>query len=89
MAKYASRTGWPGEDVAPAQLMVTQTRDVLGAYADAGGDVTELSLEGVGHSAHLERPAQVRQALLERIGYVGRPQDPAPPTEAIILRSAD
>ena len=81
--------GWPGEDVAPAQLMVTQTRDVLGAYADAGGDVTELSLEGVGHSAHLERPAQVRQALLERIGYVGRPQDPAPPTEAIILRSAD
>lgn len=81
--------GWPGEEVAPAQLMVTQTRDVLGAYADAGGDVAEVALEGVGHSAHLERPVQFRQALLERIGYVGAPADPAPPTEAIILRSAD
>jgi len=81
--------GWPGDEVAPAQLMVTQTRDVLGAYADAGGDVTEVALEGVGHSAHLERPAQFRRALLERIGYVGAPADPAPPTEAIILRSAD
>lgn len=81
--------GWPGEEVAPAQEMVSQTRDVLGAYAAAGGDVTEVALEGVGHSAHLERPAEFRQALLERIGYVGAPADPAPPTEAIILRSAD
>jgi pimeloyl-ACP methyl ester carboxylesterase len=81
--------GWPGVEVAPAQEMVSQTRDVLGAYAAAGGDVTEVALEGVGHSAHLERPAQFRQALLARIGYVGTPADPAPPTEAIILRSAD
>jgi pimeloyl-ACP methyl ester carboxylesterase len=81
--------GWPGAEVAPAQEMVSQTRDVLGAYAAAGGDVTEVALEGVGHSAHLERPAQFRQALLARIGYVGTPADPAPPTEAIILRSAD
>lgn len=80
---------WPGADVAPAQEMVAQTRDVLGAYADAGGDVTEVALEGVGHSAHLERPAEFRRALLTRIGYVGTPADPAPPTEAIILRSAD
>ncbi len=89
LGQLAIIPGWPGEEVAPAQLMVTQTRDVLGAYADAGGDVTEVALEGVGHSAHLERPAQFRQALLERIGYVGAPADPAPPTEAIILRSAD
>jgi pimeloyl-ACP methyl ester carboxylesterase len=81
--------GWPGDEVAPAQPMVSQTRDVLGAYAAAGGDVTEIALEGVGHSAHLERPAQFRQALLARIGYVGTPSDPAPPTEAIILKSAD
>lgn len=81
--------GWPGEDVAPAQPMVTQTRDVLEAYAAAGGEVVELEIEGVGHSAHLERPAEFRRALLETIGYVGRPADPAPPTEAIILRSAD
>lgn len=81
--------GWPGSDVAPAQEMVSQTRDVLSAYADAGGDVVEITLEGVGHSPHLERPAEFRRALLTRIGYVGARQDPAPPTEAIILRSAD
>jgi pimeloyl-ACP methyl ester carboxylesterase len=81
--------GWPGADVAPAQEMIAQTRDVLGRYTDAGGRVTELAFEGVGHSPHLERPAQFRQALLEIIGYVGSHADPAPPTEAIILRSSD
>jgi len=81
--------GWPGEDVAPAQPMVTQTRDVLDAYAAAGGTVTELSVEGAGHSPHLERPAEVRQALLQAIGYVGPAAHPAPPTEAIIIKSAD
>jgi pimeloyl-ACP methyl ester carboxylesterase len=81
--------GWPGEEVAPAQQMVSQTRDVLARYAQAGGEVTEVSLEGVGHSPHLERPAEFRHGLLEVIGYVGHPHDPAPPTEAIILRSSD
>ncbi|WP_375385033.1 alpha/beta fold hydrolase [uncultured Microbacterium sp.] len=81
--------GWPGEEIAPAQLMVTQTRDVLDAYAAAGGQVTELNLEGVGHAPHLERPAEVRQALLQVIGYVGMAADPAPPTEAIIIPSSD
>jgi pimeloyl-ACP methyl ester carboxylesterase len=80
---------WPGSEVAPAQPMVSQTRAVLDAYAAGGGEVTELVLEGVGYSAHLERPALFRQALLSRIGYVGIPVDPAPPTETIILRSAD
>ncbi|MFJ4039335.1 alpha/beta hydrolase [Microbacterium sp. NPDC090007] len=81
--------GWPGADAAPAQPMVSQTRDVLAAYAEKGGEVTEVAVEGAGHSVHLERPAAFRRALLEHIGYVGRPADPAPPTEAIILRSAD
>lgn len=81
--------GWPGADIAPAQEMVSQTRDVLGRYADAGGSVTEIALEGVGHTPHLERPSEFRRALLEHIGYVGHRQDPAPPTETIILRSAD
>lgn len=80
---------WPGADVAPPQPMVSQTRDVLDAYAAAGGEVTEVVLDGVGHSPHLERPADFRHALLTVIGYVGTPLDPAPPTEAIILRSAD
>ncbi|GAA5202564.1 alpha/beta hydrolase [Microbacterium jejuense] len=89
LGKLGVIPGWPGDDVAPAQEMVSQTRDVLGRYADAGGVVTEVNLEGVGHSPHLERPAEFRHALLEAIGYVGRPHDPAPPTEAIILRSSD
>ncbi|QEV99134.1 alpha/beta hydrolase [Microbacterium caowuchunii] len=81
--------GWPGEEIAPAQPMVSQTRDVLDAYAARGGSVRELLLDGVGHTPHLESPAEVRRALLEVIGYIGRMQDPAPPTETIILRSAD
>lgn len=80
---------WPGAEVAPAQPMVSQTRDVLARYADRGGSVTEIALEGVGHTPHLERPAEVRRALLRVIGYVDQPANPAPPTEAIILKSAD
>jgi pimeloyl-ACP methyl ester carboxylesterase len=80
---------WPGADVAPPQEIVSQTRDVLDAYRAAGGVVDELRLEGVGHSAHLEAPAEFRHALLSVIGYVGTPADPAPPTEAIILKSED
>jgi pimeloyl-ACP methyl ester carboxylesterase len=81
--------GWPGADVAPAQPMVSQTRDVLDAYTAAGGEVTEVTLEGSGHSPHLERPAEFRHRLLAAIGYVGTPHDPSPPTETIILKTAD
>lgn len=63
--------GWPGDDVAPAQQMVSQTRDVLNAYRDAGGDVAELELVGVGHAPHLERPQEFVRALLARIGIDG------------------
>ncbi len=59
--------GWPGADVAPAQEMVSQTRDVLDAYRRAGGEVTEITLEGVGHSPHLERPTEFRDAVTELI----------------------
>lgn len=80
---------WPGADEAPAQPMVSQTREVLRRYTDAGGVATELALDGVGHTPHLERPAVFRRALLELIGYIGSPASPAPPTEAIILSSSD
>ena len=81
--------GWPGVEAAPPQEIVSQTRDVLDAYAARGGKVTEVRLEGVGHSAHLEAPAEFRHAVLSVIGYVGTPADPAPPTETIILKSED
>ncbi|QAY60386.1 alpha/beta hydrolase [Microbacterium protaetiae] len=80
---------WPGDDVAPPQPMVTQTRDVLDAYRDAGGQVVELELEGVGHAPHLERPGLVRRALLQVMGYIASPTGPQPPTETIILKSED
>lgn len=59
--------GWPGAQVAPAQEMVAQTRDVLNAYAEAGGVVTELNWDGVGHSPHLERPQDFCTALVAHI----------------------
>ena len=89
LGKLGIVPGWPGDDVAPPQEMVSQMRDVLARYADAGGEVTEIDLPDTAHTPHLERPAEFRHALLEVIGYVGHPHDPAPPTEAIILRSSD
>ncbi|WP_221932989.1 hypothetical protein [Tessaracoccus rhinocerotis] len=59
--------GWPGGDVAPAQEMVAQTRDVLDGYRARGGRVTELLLEGVGHSPHLESPKEVRDAIVAMV----------------------
>ncbi|MGY6499194.1 MAG: alpha/beta fold hydrolase [Microcella sp.] len=56
--------GWPGAEVAPAQPMVSQTRAVLEQYA--AGDpalVEEISLEGCGHSPHLERPTEFVDAV--------------------------
>ncbi len=81
--------GWPGEEVAPAQPMVSQTRDVLDRYRAGGGAVREVTMEGVGHSPHLERPGAFRRALLEAIGYIGHAPYPALPTEAIIISSSD
>ena len=60
--------GWPGEDVAPPQPMVAQTRDVLEAYAAAGGAYREVAWAGVGHSAHLERPGEFLAELREHLG---------------------
>ncbi|GAA3747300.1 alpha/beta hydrolase [Leifsonia bigeumensis] len=55
--------GWPGEDVAPPQPMVTQTRAVFEAYPAAGGDYTEVLLENCGHSPQLEHPDEFDAAL--------------------------
>jgi pimeloyl-ACP methyl ester carboxylesterase len=68
LGKHGVVPEWPGDDVAPPQPMLAQTRDVLEAYATAGGAYRELAWEGVGHSAHLERPEEFRAALLEHIG---------------------
>jgi len=41
--------GWPGADVYPPHPMVTQLRDVFGAYADRGGRVQMELIAGSGH----------------------------------------
>ncbi len=86
LGKLGVISGWPGDDVAPAQEMVSQTRDVLEAYVAAGGHVVERVFEGVAHAPHLEEPEDFRAALLARIAYV---PVGGPPTEAIVLKSAD
>ncbi|WP_460775914.1 alpha/beta hydrolase [Microbacterium sp. GXF7504] len=78
--------GWPGEEIAPAQPMIAQTRDVLDAYRQGGGQVRELALPQIGHTPHLEAPERVRRAILAHTGLL---DDPPPTTEQIILKSSD
>lgn len=59
--------GWPGEEVAPAQQMIAQTRAVLDAYRAAGGSYTEVVFEGAGHSPHLEQPERFAQLLAQHV----------------------
>ena len=68
LGKHGVVPDWPGEDVAPPQPMVAQTRDVLEAYAAAGGAYREVAWAGVGHSAHLERPGEFLAELREHLG---------------------
>jgi pimeloyl-ACP methyl ester carboxylesterase len=55
--------GWPGAETHPPQPMVTQTRAVLERYAAAGGTYEEVVFENVGHSPHIESPAEFAAAL--------------------------
>lgn len=57
--------GWPGEEVFPAQPMVGQTRGVLERYREAGGAFTEVVLDDVGHSPHVERPEEFVATLVD------------------------
>ena len=49
LGKMGAVPGWPGEDAFPPQPMVTQIRDVLERYRDAGGRVEIEMFEGSGH----------------------------------------
>jgi pimeloyl-ACP methyl ester carboxylesterase len=59
---------WPGDEVAPAQPMVLQTRTVLDRYADAGGSYREVVITDAGHSPFLEQPEQFLAALTDFLG---------------------
>jgi pimeloyl-ACP methyl ester carboxylesterase len=49
LGKMGAVPGWPGDDAFPPQPMVTQIRDVLERYRDAGGHVVMEMFEGSGH----------------------------------------
>ena len=67
LGKAGAVPGWPGEEEAPPQPMKQQIRDVLARYRDGGGEVTEVELEGCGHSPHVERLEEFRTALLRLV----------------------
>jgi pimeloyl-ACP methyl ester carboxylesterase len=56
--------GWPGEEAFPAQPMVAQIREVLDAYAAAGGRVTVEVFEGSGHGPHVDAADRWTEVLL-------------------------
>ena len=66
LGKIGAIPGWPGEDVAPPQPMVAQTRAVLDRYAAAGGRYREVVLDA-GHSPLIEKPAEFQAALAEHL----------------------
>lgn len=59
--------GWPGEEAAPAQQMVTQTRAVFDHYAANGGHYTEEVFAGAGHAPALEQPGRFTELLVAHI----------------------
>lgn len=62
--------GWPGDEIAPPQPMLTATRHVLDRYRHRGGEVREHIWDGVGHSPHLERVEEftaIIEALRSRL----------------------
>ena len=48
--------GYPGAEECPPQPMLRQTRAVLDAYAENGGQYREIVIEDAGHSPYIEKP---------------------------------
>lgn len=67
LGKHGIVPGWPGEDAAPPQPMVAQTRAVFEQYAENGGSYDEVVFENAGHSPHLEDPERFRTLLLAHL----------------------
>ncbi|WP_344416112.1 alpha/beta hydrolase [Pseudonocardia ailaonensis] len=63
--------GWPGADAHPPQPMVTQIRDVLEAYAKAGGSVRTEMFEGSGHGPHVDAEERWLAVLVDFLTTIG------------------
>lgn len=55
LGKLGMVPGWPGEEIAPPQPMVSQTRYVLDKYRQNGGSYKFVSVPDAGHAAVLEK----------------------------------
>lgn len=62
--------GWPGAEVFPPQLMVTQIRDVLENYRAAGGHVVMEMFEGSGHGPQFDAAEAWSEAFFEFLASV-------------------
>lgn len=70
LGRLGAVPGWPGGEECPPQPMVAQTRAVLDRYAAAGGRYDEVVVDGAGHSPHVERPEEFRDAFF---AFLSRP----------------
>jgi pimeloyl-ACP methyl ester carboxylesterase len=58
LGKLGFVPGWPGDEIYPAQPMVSQTRDVFEKYAASGGSFDEHLIADSAHSPHIEKPEE-------------------------------
>lgn len=63
LGKLGLVPGWPGDEVFPSQPMLAQTRAVLEKYQANGGSYQDVVIQDAGHSPHVEKPAEFKQAL--------------------------
>jgi pimeloyl-ACP methyl ester carboxylesterase len=68
LGKLGAIPGWPGDDVTPAQPMVSQLRMVLDAFKARGGRYNEIVLKDVGHSPHIEAADAFVDELVRFVG---------------------
>lgn len=68
LGKVGVIPGWPGDDVAPPQPMIAQTRAVLERYAARGGSYREVALPDAGHAPHLDEAEVFVAELTRQIG---------------------
>jgi pimeloyl-ACP methyl ester carboxylesterase len=58
LGKLGYLPGWPGDEIAPPQPMIQQTRHVLDQYVRAGGSYEEHLIMNTAHSPHIEKPEE-------------------------------
>ncbi|TFB13915.1 alpha/beta hydrolase [Filobacillus milosensis] len=65
LGKQGFVPGWPGDEFASPQPMVSQMRHVLDKYKHQGGFYEEYIINDCGHSPHIEKADQFNQKVRE------------------------